>query len=106
MGLGALNLFLNEAMRKKLAKEGMEEERIHRKLKRTQFGEKLEKWPGELSNPSLFTQSNLADLILVYRELRNEITHPKRKDHSIYRDLDGLNIGKLLFWWLNLLLEF
>jgi len=95
-GVGSIESFLNEAMRKKLAKEGIEEEKIHRKLKRTQFGEKLEKWPGELSNPSFFTQNNLADLILVYRELRNEITHPKRRDHSIYRDLDGLDIGELV----------
>lgn len=75
-------------MRKHLSTKGIDEETIYKKLRNATFKEKLNKWVIELCDNPIIPEEETNRLLDWYRETRNEITHPKNKDHSIYRDLD------------------
>ncbi len=94
-GIGAIEAFLNERMRQKLKSGKTEEDDIFKKLRSTRFNIKLSIWPSEISGRKVVVPKDLMVLINVYSDLRGEVTHPKRKDHSIYKDLDNVNIDKM-----------
>lgn len=94
-GIGAIEAFLNERMRRKMKFEKAEEDYIYKRLRSTRFSIKLTIWPSELSGHKVVIPKDMMELINVYGDLRGEVTHPKRKDHSIYKDLEGVNITKM-----------
>ena len=92
-GIGAVESFLNEIMRRKLEKEGESEDNIFKELRYTSFGKKLELWPSKLTTSQISISNDLIGIVSAYSAIRGEVTHPKIKDHSIYRELDSLDIN-------------
>lgn len=76
--------------------EGIAENEIIRKLKNTHLPDKVQKWPKEITRLDMSLSPDFLDLVDNYRKLRNELTHPKANDHSIYRSLDNINIKSLV----------
>ncbi len=85
-GACAVESFLNTNMRKFLGMNKINDEDIMQKLRQTRLKEKMEKWPSEICG--VFIDSKYIDIISMFLELRNEVTHRKRKDHSLYKELD------------------
>jgi hypothetical protein len=94
-GIGAIEAFLNERMRNKLRLEGLDEDKIVKKLRHSYFNDKLEKWPSELSDKKVEVPIEVIDLIRSYGSLRGEITHPKQRDHTIYKYLDEFDVSNM-----------
>lgn len=91
-GVGALESYLNEAMRKLMNFHGVEEAEILNKLRKSYFKDKINKWPAELANKSIDIPSDVIDIIRNIGELRGEVTHAKGADHTIYKLLDNVNV--------------
>lgn len=87
-GVNCIESFFNQLMREHLAGQGIEEDAIRKKLRNASFKHKLEKWIEELCENPIIPEEETTRLLEWYRETRNEVTHPKNKDHSIYLDLD------------------
>jgi len=94
-GLGSIESFLNQAMRGHLQKAGKPEEVIFKKLRRTGLKDKMTKWPTELAISEVEIPTKVISTISKCRDIRDEVTHPKNRDHSIYRELDDLSVGNL-----------
>lgn len=96
--IGSFESFLNERMREKLEKEGMPEKKIYNKLRWENGGlrAKRTKWPSAICGKEITFPENFEDIFTYYNELRGEVTHPKRKDHSIYKELDNANVDTLI----------
>lgn len=82
----AIESFLNSNRRTQLERNGIGDERITKELRYTSLRTKMETWPSEFSGVS-FEANDLA-VITEFLELRNEVTHRKRRDHSLYQELD------------------
>lgn len=78
--------FLNKQLRMRLEAEGVDEKKIFRRLRHTSLHEKMEKWPDELHQVTLPSED--IETIGQFLDLRNEVTHRKRRDHSLYTELD------------------
>lgn len=94
-GIGSIESFLNESMRKKLHSEDIEEEKIYKKLHFEGFREKVKKWPSVLAQQSITIPEEVVELINDYGDLRGEVTHPKARNHSIYKLLDNVHISNM-----------
>jgi len=81
----AVESFLNAGLRSFL-KDTVDENSIFKRLRYTSLKEKLEKWPREISNTDI--EDKVISVITNFLDLRNEVTHRKRKDHSLYDELD------------------
>lgn len=88
----ALESFLNQTMRKHMQKHGESEDAIHYKLRTTPFKDKRNKWPQRILGRTISVGVSLDRAL----SARDEVTHPKRRDHSIYRDLDDLCLPEIV----------
>lgn len=79
---------LNKEMRGHMEAQGAIEKDILKRLRFASLEEKRERWPSEICGKSVKFDAALIKLFETYQETRNEITHPKRRDHSIYVELD------------------
>jgi SOS response regulatory protein OraA/RecX len=94
-----LEAFLNRCMREWLEQRNTSEDQIYGKLRNAKFKEKLNDWPAEFCGrrPNIgVSAQRLFDLVADFLDLRNELIHPKAKDHSIYKRLDGLQPQELV----------
>jgi hypothetical protein len=82
----AIESFSNANMRKHLKTSGVPETEILKRLRYTALREKLESWPGEICGMTLERRD--VEVLLDFLDLRNEVTHRKRMDHSLYKELD------------------
>lgn len=82
----AIEAFLNTRMRNVLDREGKPEQTIFNKLRYNTLREKIEKWPRRIANTVI--EEGDREQILEFLDLRNEVTHRKRRDHSLYKELD------------------
>lgn len=89
-GGSAVEAFLNAKMRAQCKRNGVEEGKVLKRLRYTVLREKLEKWPAELCGAKIPEPD--ANCIVDFLDLRNEVTHRKRKDHSLYKELDDANV--------------
>lgn len=86
----AVEAFLNAKMRAYFKRECVAEDQVLKRLRYTALREKLEKWPSEFCGTAI-PESDV-NCIVDFLDLRNEVTHRKRKDHSLYKELDEANI--------------
>lgn len=87
----SLEAFSNRCMREWLERHNTPEEEIYSRLRNTKFKEKLNVWPAEFCDRKLeigLSAQRLFDLVADFQDVRNELIHPKAKDHSIYERLD------------------
>ncbi|WP_155957845.1 hypothetical protein [Fodinicurvata sediminis] len=82
----AIETFLNKQLRACLEEKKSGETQIYKRLRYTSLHEKMEKWPSELYGICL--PEHDVETISNALELRNEVVHRKRKDHSLYQELD------------------
>ncbi len=87
----ALEAFWNEKMRAHLEKSGKTDEEIWSVLRKGRILDKIEKWPEIIGAEIVSLPPYIMGHINYMLDVRNEITHPKNKDHSIYKDLDTIN---------------
>lgn len=91
--IGALEAELNNEMRKHLLQsDPSSDEDIIKAQRKTSFSDKVKKWPRKLYGRGNNFRDDVMEAIRRVQEVRNEVTHPKREDHSIFADLDGLNL--------------
>jgi hypothetical protein len=95
-GIGALEAFLNEQMRAKLTEEGISEKKIFKELRYTNFKTKRDDWPSAICGAEVGFPDEYSDTISEFNALRGEITHPKAKDHEIYKNLDEADPSSLV----------
>ena len=86
----ALEAFLNARMRSYCKHLAVDENTVVKRLRYTALREKLEKWPYEFCGVSIAETD--VNRIGDFLDLRNEVTHRKRRDHSLYKELDEANI--------------
>jgi hypothetical protein len=82
----AVESFTNASMRKYLKASEVSENKILKRLRYTALREKIELWPAEACGITL--EKHDVDVLLDFLDLRNEVTHRKRLDHSLYKELD------------------
>ena len=82
----AVESFLNANMRAFLTQKEEIEKKILNKLRYTPLRKKMEKWPSDICSVPIEAMD--IEAISVFLDLRNEVTHRKRKDHSLYKELD------------------
>ena len=82
--------FLNRQMRETLTARGAPEAEIRRALKGPGLGVKLRKWPAELGMAPIALPESIVELLEQAQTVRNENTHPKQADHSIYAYMDSV----------------
>lgn len=83
--IGMVEAFLNKEQTALLEKEGLEEEQVIKKLKGSFYEKTLWLFPEGVPDSLHDTWQDL----LALNDIRAEITHPRRKDHAIYRELDS-----------------
>ena len=84
----AIESFLNSKLRIHL-KDKTNEDSIFKRLRYTSLNDKLKKWPTEICKHDI--AEKVQETITSHLDLRHEVTHRKRKDHSLYAELDGTN---------------
>ena len=89
--VGLVETSLNKIMRARMEGEGSTEREILKKLKEVPLGLKLERWLPSFFDKPIDVPDAVASTLRLTIEMRNEITHPKQRDHSIYKALDGLS---------------
>ncbi|MCO6187215.1 hypothetical protein [Rhizobium sp. L1K21] len=77
---------LNSAKRNSMS--GEPEEAIFRTLRWGSLRDKATKWPSEIAGREISFEPDFWQFFDHFKNVRNEVTHPKRHDHSIYADLD------------------
>ncbi|QET01652.1 MULTISPECIES: hypothetical protein [Cupriavidus] len=82
--------YLNRSMRERLTVRCLAERTIRDELKRPGLGIKLRKWPANFCDQSTQLPADIIDLLDKAQKVRNENTHPKQADHSIYQDMDDV----------------
>lgn len=82
--------FLNSIIRKKLSEDGVEEELVLKKLRKTTLEQKIKNWPSEVCGRPVDMPDQIIDTFKAFQAVRNEVTHANNRDHSIYADLDIL----------------
>ncbi len=94
--VGTVESFLNFQFRQHKQKLNTPENQILKTLKDTKLPDKISKWPSEMCGHDIVFEKNFDEVFLLYKNIRNEITHPKRKDHSIYLELDKAELNILI----------
>lgn len=85
----AIESFSNASMRKHLKASEEPENKILKCLRYTTLREKIESWPSKIYGITL--ESSDIEVLFSFLDLRNEVTHRKRIDHSLYKELDETN---------------
>lgn len=93
--VSALEAFLNGQMRRFHEGKGVPEKEIFKKLKKTPIDNKRADWPSEICGHSVVFPDGIDQIFAAHKDIRNETTHPKRRDHSIYPELEGANPNEL-----------
>jgi hypothetical protein len=88
--IGSLEALLNRMMRAKMQAEGSDEAAIMDKVRKAQFFDKAKKWPAEITGSNFILPGHMLEALDEFNKLRGEVTHDKRKDHSLYNELDAL----------------
>lgn len=88
--------FLNKSMREKLEKAGIPEIDIVRKLRFETLAKKLAGWPSEICDLPIEVPAELIATFKSFRDIKDEVTHAKNRDHSIYVEMDGLKPSRIL----------
>ena len=88
-GACTVESFFNEIYRSKLFNKGEVEKKIFKDLRYTSFRKKFENWPQEICGIKI--DREIQEKIYAYLDIRHEVTHRKRKDHSLYSELDNTN---------------
>lgn len=94
-GIGTLEAFLNKRIRHFLEQQGFDEDEISRKLFHS-IEDKWTKWVKKIYGKSAIKDSGVSDVFKRFKDIRNEITHPTSRDHSIYVHLDAIEPYDLL----------
>lgn len=92
-GACSVESFLNKQFRTKFQND-MDEDTIFKKLRYTSLKQKLEKWPIEICKKKI--DERVQDIITNYLNLRHEVTHRKRQDHSLYKELDETDTNDII----------
>lgn len=82
----AIESFSNTNMRQHLKQSELQEDKILHRLRYTSLREKIESWPTEICGVKI--EGGDISVLLQFLDLRNEVTHRKRVDHSLYKELD------------------
>lgn len=90
-GVSTVEAFLNQSMRQHMKEAGADEEAIFKKLRRTSLDEKRRDWPAELCGRPVTFDPATEQVFNYNKGIRDEVTHPKRRDQSIYPQLDSFN---------------
>ncbi len=77
---------LNAAMREHM--KGEAEDAIIERLRKVSFHKKVSVWPSEIADSEFSFEPDFWRFFEQHKQVRDEITHPKQRDHSVYRDLD------------------
>lgn len=93
-GVCSVESFMNKAIRKKMTVSETNEDVIIKTLKNLRLKDKLIVWPEKI-NIQQIPKEHL-DIFFEFFYLRHEITHRKRVDHSLYKELEETNIGSLV----------
>lgn len=80
---------LNAEMRRH-EQDTKSEEDIYKKLWNTKLDKKVRSWPSEIFSEEATFDDRLFASLAQTKNVRNEVTHPKRHDHSIYLELDDI----------------
>lgn len=90
----ALESFLNTQMRVFLEHSGCDERKIFKALRHTPLRGKAREWASQIGSSDISD----ADITVIFEflELRNEVTHRKRRDHSLYKELDEAEVSVFL----------
>ncbi|MDO9632560.1 MAG: hypothetical protein Q7I92_11730, partial [Humidesulfovibrio sp.] len=88
--IGVLESVLNSEMRSHLTLDGVSESKIKDRMFKTNLQGKIKTWPKELFGTYQQFRDDVCGTISDIQAIRNEVTHPKRRDHSIYSQLDAL----------------
>lgn len=94
-GVGAIEAFLNQQMRKRFAGVKTEAE-IHDMLRKPRLMDKLTEWPSVLCGVEIVVPEYLVSAINDFRQLRGEVTHQKKHDHSLFTELDTAQPHRLV----------
>lgn len=90
--VGAVESFLNERMRLQLKKECKSEEDIYKRIRNTGLRKKINSWGDELfQNKTHKIPDDILAELTEACDIRNEISHPKHRNHAIYSELDEVN---------------
>lgn len=89
--VGTIESYLNSERRKFLEAANTDENKIQKELKDTRLPEKRKKWPEEMYGANFHLDDSITQIFEKYSKDRNEITHPKNRDHSIYAELDNMD---------------
>lgn len=89
-GISSLEATLNQFMRAQLQEGGMNEEGIYDKLRKEGFSQKFKKWPSQITDGKYNLDSEAKDLILLFNDVRGNITHPKSHGLDIYTRLESV----------------
>lgn len=92
--VSTIETFLNQQMRRHLEEQEIAEEAILKRLRSHE--DKRKDWPSEICGKEVNFSSDVHKVFETYRLMRNEITHPKRRDHSIYLELESANPDELV----------
>jgi hypothetical protein len=95
-GVGTMESYLNQEMRKHLASQGKTDEEVFKVLRGPSIKKKLAKWPEEICGKPIQFEPKVLTIIDEYKAIRDEITHPKNADHSIYLNLDAAKPDELV----------
>lgn len=92
-GFSALESFLNKEMSELLRARGDDESSIINELRKSRETDKWSEWPTIIVGENVLLQS--IDRLCFMKEIRNEVTHPKRRDHILYDYVYGYNPEEL-----------
>lgn len=87
--VGAVESLLNRRMRGKLEADGIAEDAIIKELRFTKLTKKVEQWPSSIAGHSVALSDEFFQVFDYLKELRDEVTHEKRQDHSLYAEIDA-----------------
>ena len=90
-GVSTIESFLNSQLRQKLSGQGVTEDNIFDRLRKTYFRDKLKKWPTEITGGSLVPADKMIEKVALFADIRDNLTHPKTSGHDIYEDLEKIN---------------
>lgn len=82
--------FLNGMMREKLTQDGLDEKGILQKLRGVNLEKKIRNWPSHICCKPVVIPDHIIVTFKDFQQIRNEVTHAKNRDHSIYADLDRM----------------
>ena len=94
-GIGTLEAFLNKQIRLYFENDGGTENDIAKAMFHS-TDDKLKKWVKRIYGAGFSFEKSLISVFACFKDMRNEITHPKNRDHSIYAELDACNPESLV----------